>query len=842
LFNLFIMAILVFYTGELVWRERSLKMNELHDVLPIPNWLTGSAKLLALLTLPFVVQTLGMLIGIITQLVQGYTRIEPGLWISESFVYNNLSTLYLGVMFYLVQVLTPNKFLGFFISVLLIFQRGILSALGIEDNLFLFNSSPGLIYSDMNGYGHFAGPWWTFKFYWFGLILVFLVLANLLYVRGTEINFTARKRQLQAQFKGGAILAMIAGFVIFLGTGAWIYYNTNVLNDFVTSDETQEIQIRYEKDFKRFEGIPQPRVTAIYMDVDLYPQSRDFKAKGKYTLKNKSDAVIDSIHMIAGIGNAELTQISFDRAFDTALVDDDIGYHIYKLGTPLQPGDSIQMEFSTELITKGFTNSSSANLFAGGAVFDNGTFLNSTNFPAFGYNPQFEIGSKELRKEKGLPPKDFMAALDDCEAVNNNFISQDADWIDFEAVVSTDPDQIAMVPGYLQKEWEENGRRYFHYKMDSKMIKFFNIVSGRYAIEKEIWKAPDGRDISLEIYYHPDHDYNIHRMMKALKVGLEYYSREFSPYQHRQVRILEFPRYAGFAQSFANTIPYSEDVGFIIDVGEDDVDLPFYITAHELGHQWWAHQVIGGDVQGSQLMSETMSQYAAVMAMNEELSIDQVKRFLRHELDLYLQRRSGDNRGEKPLLTMEAQQYIHYNKGSVIMWALQDYLGADSLNMAMKRYIDAVAFQEPPYTTTTEWLSYVDAVTPDSLKYLLDDMVRNITLFDNKVLNAEYVMAEDSSYALSIDLGAKKLLADEDGNESPLKLKDYIDVGVFGRVKVDGEYQDTTLYLQKHLLTEDSTRLEISVPLKPSKVGIDPYYKLVDRKPADNSKTIRKSK
>ena len=46
--------------------------------------------------------------------------------------------------------------------------------------------------------------------------------------------------------------------------------------------------------------------------------------------------------------------------------------------------------------------------------------------------------------------------------------------------------------------------------------------------------------------------------------SLALFSEQFSPYQFRQARILEFPSYANFAQSFANTIPYSENIGFLM--------------------------------------------------------------------------------------------------------------------------------------------------------------------------------------------------------------------------------------------------------------------------------------
>jgi ABC-2 type transport system permease protein len=39
---------------------------------------------------------------------------------------------------------------------------------------------------------------------------------------------------------------------------------------------------------------------------------------------------------------------------------------------------------------------------------------------------------------------------------------------------------------------------------------------------------------------------------------------------------------------------------FFISDYEDPtkIDMVTYVGAHEIGHQWWAHQVIGADQQG----------------------------------------------------------------------------------------------------------------------------------------------------------------------------------------------------------------------------------------------------
>ena len=84
------------------------------------------------------------------------------------------------------------------------------------------------------------------------------------------------------------------------------------------------------------------------------------------------------------------------------------------------------------------------------------------------------------------------------------------------------------------------------------MLNFYAFNSARYEVKKEKWN-----NLNLEIYYHKGHEYNLDRMMDALKKSLAYYSENFGEYQHKQARIIEFPKTMGtFAQAFANTMPF----------------------------------------------------------------------------------------------------------------------------------------------------------------------------------------------------------------------------------------------------------------------------------------------
>jgi aminopeptidase N len=427
----------------------------------------------------------------------------------------------------------------------------------------------------------------------------------------------------------------------------------------------------------------------------------------------------------------------------------------------------------------------------------------------------------------------------DTTAWRNNYVSSDADWIDYDAVVSTDADQVALTSGYLQREWLENGRRYFHYKMDSPIIDLWAFQSARYAASVDHWIAPDGRVIDITVYYHPAHSWNVPRMIYAVKKSLAYYTANFGPYQHRQVRIVEFPRYATFAQSLPNTIPYSEAIGFIARVeSDDDIDYPFYVTAHEVAHQWWAHQVVGANAAGATMLSETLAQYSALRVMEHEFGSANMRRFLEYELDRYLLGRSAERKREEPIELNENQPYIHYRKGSLVMYALGDYIGEERMNGAIRGFLNAEKFRGPPYPTSLELVDSLRAATPDSLKYIIKDLFETITLYELKADSAIATNAPNGQYRLDLYLTSKKLRADTLGRETEIPMRDWVDIGVYTRPPRGQKAMDhngVPIYLAKQLIHDGPQHLTLTVAERPSRAGIDPLHKLISRLTAANT-------
>jgi hypothetical protein len=282
------------------------------------------------------------------------------------------------------------------------------------------------------------------------------------------------------------------------------------------------------------------------------------------------------------------------------------------------------------------------------------------------------------------------------------------------------------------------------------------------------------------------------------------------------MRILEFPGYQRFAQSFANTVPFSESIGFIADLRDPaDIDYVFYVTAHEVAHQWWAHQVIGAYLQGVTMLDETFSQYSALMVQEHEYGPAQMHKFLKYELDRYLSERSGELVEEMPLALVENQQYIHYRKGSVVMYALKDYLGEELVNKTLARFDREHAFQLPPYTTTREFLA-------------------DLRQDDNRIVAAAAKRRPDGKYDVTLDVHAAKTYVDGVGRETPAKVSYPIDVGVFARAPDGKEQNQKVLYLEKRTVPDGDSSITITVDGEPFEAGIDPYNKLIDRVSDDN--------
>ena len=826
-FNFMLIIIVTFYAGELIFKERQVKIADVVDAMPVPNWVPLLAKSSALVAVVLSFLSAGALAGMVVQLLKGGAPIEFGLYLRGVLLASS-SFVLLGLLAIVLQVITNNKFIGYLAMIVFMISQVVFGSLDLDHNLYNFAGTPATPYSDMNGYGHFMFGWSWFMLYWSLLTVALLIVAQAYWVRGLSQDWRNRSRLAMTKLRGATGLSLAFCLVAFAGTGAWIFYNTNVLNHYQTKTAALDEQAEYEKKYKQYYRLPHPRLTDVNAKVDIYPEQRKVVVTGHYVLQNKSDKEQDTLRL--QVNSQVKTEWKNLPAHELVLEDKKAGFSILKLKQALVAGASLNLDFVTTVENLGFTNSGAAT-----TINYNGTFFNNTEFfPQFGYAKDYEMNDRHERRKRGLGEPSRMPKLEDESARAYHALGSEADWINFETTISTSLDQTAIAPGYLQNSWEENGRRYFHYKMDRPMMPFFAFLSARWDVKKEDYKG-----MPIEIYHDKKHRYNVDRMIESTKKSLDYYTANFTPYQHKQVRILEFPRYASFAQSFANTIPYSEAIGFIADLRDkDDIDYVFYVTAHEMAHQWWGHQVIGANMQGSTVLMESLSQYFALMVMEKEYGRDKMRRFLKYELDGYLRGRGGELIEEQPLARVEGQQYIHYQKGSLIFYRLRDEIGEEALNRALKRFLEDKSYQQAPYTTTKELLEYIRAETPKDKHALLSDMFEKIVFYDNRVTEAKAVKRADGQWDVTMKLHLAKIEVDGKGKETPRAYDETVEIGIFARAPGAKETDEKILLLEKRTLQGSDPSITITVKDKPFDVGVDPYNKLIDRVPKDNRKEV----
>jgi ABC-2 type transport system permease protein len=825
-FTFFGIIIAVYYAGELVWREREKATHEIIDATPVGDWAFIAPKMLAISLVLISTLVVGVIVAIASQAVRGFVDFELGKYMLWYVLPNAIDLTLLAALAVFIQAIVPHKFVGWAVMVVYLISTIVLSSLGFEHNLYQYAGGPAVPLSDMNGQGRYWIAAYWFRLYWGAFALILLVLAYGLWRRGTESRFSPRLSRLPGRLRGptGAVLAI--GALVFVGSGAFIFYNTNILNIYRTTLGDERMLADYEKTFLRYENLPQPKIAAVHLDFQIHPHAPRALAAGSYLLVNRTSAPISVLHVRLQ-RDVEVDKLVVEGARLTSNFGV-YNYRIYTFDKPMQPGETRTLAFETELGERGFRNSH--NILQ---IMDNGTFVNDEDLtPKIGMDRADLLQDRAKRRKYGLPEDLRVPKLGQPGADQFNYVRHDSDWVTADVTISTDADQIPIAPGYKVSETVVGGRRSVRYLADSPILNFFSAQSARYAVSTVRYKGVD-----ISVYYDPAHPWNVARIQKAMQAGLDYYDANFSPYQFHQVRVLEFPAPQGdFAESFANTIPWSEGIFFISDNRDPSrLDMVTYVGAHELGHQWWAHQVIGADEQGATMLSETLAQYSSLMVMKHMYGPEMMRKFLKFELDSYLRGRGGDVLQEEPLERVENQAYIHYRKGSLVMYRLQDAIGEDAVNRALRHLLHDFAFKGPPYPTSADLVKDIRAEAPADQQGLITDLFEKITLYDVKAVKAVATKRADGQFNLVITIRARKVYADGQGHETQAPMNELLDVGAFDVEPGQAGYDSTkVVQVRRAPITSGLQTVTLVVNRLPKFAGVDPFNILIDRNSEDN--------
>ena len=827
-FGLVAIIVSIYYSGELIWRDRDRKVHELIDASATPDWTFLLPKTLALILVLASILIVGMIAGIGMQISRGLFDFEIGKYLMWYVVPGTVTFAMTAVLAIVVQSLSPNKYVGWAIMVVYLISTIVLSTMGFDHVLYRYGAGIGVPLSDMNGRGDFwKFALWT-QAYWTAGAVILLVLAYGLWRRGTETRFMPRLKRLPRRLKGGAGVVGAVALAAFIGLGVFIFINTNVWNEYRNRTSQETLQATYEKTLLRYENTPQPSITDVKLDLDLRPHTPRLETRGTYVIENRTGAPLSEMHLRWN-DDLEMKALTVQGA---RMVRDwpEFAYRIYRFDTPMAPGEKRTVTFDTVLTQHGFKNSGNTT-----RLVDNGTFVNNMEFaPIIGMDRSAGLLSDKAKRRKyGLPPELRPAKLEDLSATRRNYIG--ADWVNSDITVTTDADQTPLAPGYQRSDVIKGDRRTVRFVSEAPVLYFMSMQSARYAVTHQMHNGVD-----MVVYHDAAHGRNVPRMMTALANSLDYFQANFSPYQFRQARISEFPAYQNFAQSFPNTFAWSEGFGFIADFSNTaKIDYVTYVAAHEFAHQWWAHQVVGANMQGMTLTSETLAQYSALMVMEKMYGPDKIRRFLKYELDSYLRGRGTERTEELPLERVENQQYIHYRKGAVVMYLLRDQIGEEAVNRALSQLLQRYAFKGAPYARSVDLVDLLRANAPADKQALITDLFEKITLYDVRTTATSATRRADGKWDVSVTVEAKKLYVTGKGKETEAPLNETFDVGLFSAKPGEGAFdRSNVLVFERKPIHTGTQTFHFVTATKPTFAGVDPYNKWIDRNSDDNLKPI----
>jgi len=817
--------IMVFFGSDIMWRDRVANMHKIIDATPVKNISLLLAKWGALALVLLTIVLLGLLVAGIVQLIAGGGKIPavPMTYLSIGVFSFFTGFFFQGMLVMFLQNFMPNRVIGMLGAAAILFGMVFfLNNLPFYHPLMNYGSPSAGGYSEMAGFSNAGSFLWEFT-YWFAMVVILGVATMWLWRRGLQVGLMSRMKHIGANMSLPSFAVGSVALASFIGAG-YMGLQSYRADEYQNSDKREKQQVAYENLVTDYDDLSVPKVRAVTANMQFYPSDRRAELSGTYVIENPTTKSMDRVFVTSPVELDELTEFSIEGAQRDSAADFSVSlaeYNIldYRFSPPLAPGETRHVSFKTQANPPSITS--------GGAIAKNGTFVdNFAMMPAFGIQKGFYLTNPDKRRKFGLPEREKLPKRWSHEARNRNFITGFADYVDFEATVCTETGQIPIAPGKQIHEYSEDGRECRDFKAINPILNFFSFLTADYAVKKDVWENPKGNDVALEIYYHP-----------------------VSPYQYAQLRIMEFP-YRNFAQAFAGTVPFSENIGFVQDPGKSDddkrVDFASYVTMHEIGHQWFAHQLVGGNAKGASILSEGLTENAAMIAYEAAFGHARARRL--HEersTRSYLTGRVLGQTGEEPLALAENNQaYLTYNKASWAFWGLRNYAGTEVVQEAMREFLKEHGTSGPPYPTTLELVSQLKETLGSDYHQLIKDYFDKITFWELKIEDDVDVTANGSKYDVSLPISVnKKYAARKDGKETSVADIPGADLNEWVEVAFYTEDPKETLgenpFLSKVMkITEAEMTLEFTLDKRPTHILLDPKRLLIERNLTDNVKDV----
>lgn len=673
-FPLFGFLLSAYFINDLYWRSRSSGFSLIEDsTFFSKSKLTGHFIAISVLLLFFT--GILMVEGILFQAAYHYFTIDWNAYLCV-FLFNTFPLILFSALILLINNNIRNKFIALGVSVLAVF---LLTGAG-SSKIFpypllrIFSDFTGS-YSDFSGYGIYVSAFTQRLLFGIGIISLLWIMNRI--IKTKKINSIA-----------------VISCLILLISG--VFAGTIFMKGYIPKNEDQAIleAVQYEKNFKKYEDLPQPDISDVVTEIKLYPSENSYEITGKYTLTNFTDQPVDKI-LVNFNPDLRLESAAFQSGSETIKINKNVSE--VQLKHPLQPNGTAYLDFKLSYKWYAVNGHQSFN-----AVIENGSFMRiSRYYPVIGYQKGEEIQDEKLRKDHQLTK---LAALKKPEAPENS----ENDFINLNMTVSTEGDQTTIGTGDLVKKWTESGRNYFQYKAESIPFRFA-VSSADYAVKSVLYKG-----IAVNIFYHKKHFENVDHLIENAKITLDYCTQNFGKYPFKTINFAEISSFTrGFAATaYPSAVFMPEDMVFHANIHADkEQDVINELAGHELSHLWWGNsQIDPDDREGSVMLTETLAMYTEMMLYKKMHGQEKMMDRIKMHQQIYDNEKGLSENVPIYKATGDAP-HIAYSKGAVAMVQLSKLIGEEKVNTALKNFLQNNAYPKKP--SSLDLLNEFYKVSPD---------------------------------------------------------------------------------------------------------------------------------
>ncbi|MEM1119257.1 MAG: ABC transporter permease [Bacteroidota bacterium] len=681
--GVFIVLLLIIWSGELFFKDRVVNIWQITDALPVPIWVTQLSKLLAMFGVAFVINLTFMLSGVFAQVVKGgISTLDVGLFINDYFGYNwgwLNHCLYISLTFF-VAGLSGNRFLthiltaGYFFMLIVCFEFGIM-----EELRYGFGFTPGFEdYSEMNGYGMWKGASFWYFLNWAVLAIAIILLGILFWDRGlTKSIFkklTFKSKQLNVVGKL-AIPVLLVGF-FFLQS--FISQETAGKDNFETDESVELTKADYERTYGYLRDLPQPKYSQqLDLKVDFQPLNRSADYQITTRISNSTATTIDTIFLNLA-ENTRLLELTYQGRVTTSY-DYDPNHEVvtFVLPTPLDTNAVADLTLKMEKGYEGFTQGDPQ-----AALVYDGSFASIDEYlPFLGYDPEKQLEKNRTRAEMGMERlTSLLPEVTDKTGLQNDGYRADALPLTANITISTVETQTPIGPGQLTKSWTENGRNHTLFNINETTPLYWHLGTAPYNVDEAV---------NNTVHYFGDHRYNVAMYQSILQRGQSFLQEKLGSYPHKQVRLYQIPRYEDAVYAFPNGIAINELEGWLADTsGLKERAYLNHTIVTSLAQHWLQANLAIANVQGADMLKIALPEALSLQFVQQTYGDEAVELLLAQKIKLYNRERFNDPNGEPPLLYADGKDYLEANAGALALYDWSRAIGFDKFNDVVRGLVD----------------------------------------------------------------------------------------------------------------------------------------------------------